>query len=128
MTTATTATTTANGGSAQTLTQLAGLDAILNFAGNGRQALANGDLNAAIANRRSVLQQLAAFKPDAEFASSVQALQAAESFSLHADTTCGLSCSSSINQHSTDLKEAFLSIFNPIAARYGTRTYAAGQI
>jgi hypothetical protein len=51
-TTTTKATTTANGGSAQIRSQLAGLDAILNLAKTGRQALANGDLNAAIANRR----------------------------------------------------------------------------
>jgi hypothetical protein len=74
-----------------------------------------------------VVQQLAALRPDAEFAPSVRALQAAESYSLHNDTTCGLSCSSSINQHSTDLKQVFLAIFNPEATKYGAATYRAGQ-
>ena len=109
-------------------TQVASLEAILNLAATGRQALATGDIAATIANRRSVLAQLDAFQPDAELAPSVAALKAAESFSLHADTTCGLNCPASINQHSTDLKQAFLAMFNPIATKYGSATYTAGQI
>ena len=113
---------------AQTTTQLASLDSILNLAKTGRQALANGDITATIANRRTVLQELDALQPNSELSASVQALKAAESYSLHADTTCGLSCSVSVDQHSTQLKQAFVAIFNPIAARYGTQTYAAGEI
>jgi len=113
---------------AETTTQLATLDSILNLAETGRQALANGDITATIANRRTVLQELDALQPDSELSASVQALKAAESYSLHADTTCGLSCSVSVDQGATRLKQAFLAIFNPIAARYNTPSYTAGQI
>lgn len=113
---------------AQTTTQLATLDSILNLAETGRQALANGEITTTIANRRTVLQELDALQPDSELSASVQALKAAESYSLHADTTCGLSCSVSIDQGATRLKQAFLAIFNPIAARYHTPTYTAGEI
>jgi RNA polymerase subunit RPABC4/transcription elongation factor Spt4 len=110
------------------ITQVASLEAILSLAARGRQALANGDITATIANRRSVLARLDAFHPDAELAASVAALKAAESFSLYADTTCGRNCAASINQHSTDLKQTFLARFNPIATKYGSATYTAGQI
>ena len=113
---------------AQTTTQLATLDSILNLAQTGREALANGDITATIANRRTVLQELAASRPDSELSASVQALKAAESYSLHADTTCGLNCSVSVDQGATRLKQAFLAIFNPIATRYNTPTYTAGQL
>ncbi len=43
---------------AQTTTQLATLESILNLAETGRQALANGDITATIANRRTVLEEL----------------------------------------------------------------------
>lgn len=112
----------------QTPSQLASLDSILNLAETGRQALTNGDITATIANRRTVLQELDALQPDSQLSASVQALKAAESYSLHADTTCGLNCSVSVDQGATRLKQAFLAIFNPIAARYGTQTYAAGEI
>jgi RNA polymerase subunit RPABC4/transcription elongation factor Spt4 len=125
---ATTTTSSATNVAAQTTQQLATVDSILKLAENGRQALANGDINAAIANRRSVLAEIGALHPNSELVPSVRALQAAEAYSLHADTTCGLSCSASIDQQATRLKNAFLAIFNPIAARYNTPTYAAGEI
>lgn len=109
-------------------TQIHSLEAILSLAATGRQTLANGDVTAAIANRRSVLARLDAFRPDAELAPSVGALKAAESFSLYADTTCGRNCPASINQHSTNLKQAFLAMFNPIATKYRSAKYTAGQI
>jgi hypothetical protein len=124
----TTRTSTGTTSSAQTASQLASLESILNLAGSGRQSLANGDITAAIANRRSVLQELGAFHPNPELSASVRALQAAERYSLQADTTCGLSCSSSIDKRATQLKQAFLAIFNPVAARYNTPTYTAGEI
>jgi hypothetical protein len=123
-----TGTSTGTPPAAQTTTQLATLDSILNIAATGRQALANGDITATIANRRTVLQELDALQPDSELSASVQALKAAESYSLHADTTCGLNCSVTIDQRATRLKQAFLAIFNPIATRYGAQTYAAGEI
>jgi hypothetical protein len=125
---ATTTTSSATNVAAQTTTQLATVDSILKLAENGRQALANGDITATIANRRTVLQELNALKPGSQLSASVQALKAAESYSLHADTTCGLNCSVTIDQGATRLKQAFLTIFNPIAARYNTPTYTAGQI
>ncbi len=124
----TTTTSSATNVAAQTTTQLATVDSILKLAENGRQALANGDITATIANRRTVLQELNALKPDSQLAPSVQALKVAESYSLHADTTCGLNCSVSVDQGATRLKQAFLATFNPIAARYNTPTYTAGQI
>ena len=81
---------------AQTTTQLATFDSILNLAETGRQALANGDITTTIANRRTGLQELDALQPDSELSASVQALKAAESDSLQADTTCGLNCSVSV--------------------------------
>ncbi len=129
-TTAGTSTGTSTGATlaAQTTTQLATLDSILSLAETGRQALANGDITATIANRRTLLQELDALQPDSELSASVQALKAAESYSLHADTTCGLSCSVSVDQGATRLKQAFLALFNPIATRYNTPTYTAGEI
>lgn len=128
-------TTTATGGTATGTTstpdptaQVASVEGILSLAATGRQALANGDIKATIANRRSVLAQLNAFQPDAQLAPSVAALKAAETFSLHADTTCGLSCPASVDQQSTNLKTAFLATFNPIASQYAGRTYTPGQI
>lgn len=123
-----TGTSTGTALAAQTTAQLATLESILNLAETGRQALANGDITATIANRRTVLQELGAFQPDSELFASVQALKAAESYSLHADTTCGLNCSATVDQGATSLKQAFLAIFNPIATRYNTPTYTAGQI
>ncbi len=114
--------------SVQTTGQLASLDSILNLARSGRQSLANGDITAAIANRRSVLQELGALHPDPELSASVRALQAAERYSLQADTTCGLNCSASIDKRATQLKQAFLAIFNPVAMRHNTPAYTAGQI
>lgn len=67
-----------------------------------------------------------ALHPGSELSATVQALKAAESYSLHADTTCGLNCPASINQQSTGLKRAFLAMFNPIAARYGAPTHTVG--
>ena len=113
---------------AQTTSQLASLDSILNLAEIGRQSLANGDMTAAIANRSKVLQELGALHPDSELSASVRALQAAEIYSLHADTTCGLSCSASIDARATHLKQGFLAIFNPVATRHNTRTYTAGEV
>jgi hypothetical protein len=128
VTTATTVTGTTSTPVSNPITQVADLEAILRLAATGRLALANGDITATIANRRSVLTKLDAFHPGAALAPSVAALKAAESFSLYADTTCGLHCSASINQHSTDLKQAFLATFNPIATKYNSATYTAGQI
>jgi hypothetical protein len=112
----------------QTTGQLANLESILSLAARGRRVLAKGDLAAAIANRRAVLQQLRALHPDSELAPSVDALQAAETYSLHADTTCGLSCSPSIDARATQLKQAFLAIFNPVAIRHNVPRYAANKI
>ena len=123
-----TGTTTSAALPGETANELASLDSILNLAEAGRRSLANGDITATIANRREVLQQLGALHPNSELSASVQALDVAESFSLQADTTCGLSCPPSTNARSTQLKKAFVAIFDPIATRYGTPTYAADQI
>lgn len=108
--------------------QLASLESILRLAARGRQALANGDITAAIANRRTVLHELGALHPDSELSPSVRTLQAAESYSLHGDTTCGLSCSSGVDARATQLKRTFLAIFNPIAILHSVPTFAANDI
>ena len=64
----------------ESVAQLASVESILDLAGVGRQALAGGNLTAAIANRRQVLQQLNGLQPDAQLAPSVAALKAAETF------------------------------------------------
>jgi RNA polymerase subunit RPABC4/transcription elongation factor Spt4 len=127
-TSTTTATSTGTTTGSNTVAQVAGLEAILSLAATGRQALANGNITATIANRRLVLAQLNTFQADTQLAPSVAALKAAETFSLHADTTCGLNCPAAINQNSTNLKTAFLAMFNPIATQYGARTYSPGEI
>jgi hypothetical protein len=126
--TSTTTTTMTTTHANPTVSQLGTFESILKQAESGRQALANGDVTAAIANRRSVVQRLTALRSAAQLAPAVRALRAAESYSLHADTACGRTCPAGVDQRATQLKRAFLAIFNPLAARSGTATYAAGEI
>jgi hypothetical protein len=90
--------------------------------------LSKGDITATISNRRAVLQDLSVLHPDPELLASVRALQAAERYSLLADTTCGFGCSPTVDARATELKQAFLTIFNPVAIRHNMPTYSANEI
>jgi hypothetical protein len=90
--------------------------------------LAKGEITATIINRRAVLEDLSVLHPGPELLASVRALQAAERYSLRADTTCGFGCPPSVDARATQLKQAFLAIFNPVAIRENMPTYSANEI
>jgi len=113
---------------AQTTTQLAALDSILNLAETGRQALADGDITTTIANRRTVLQELDALQPESELSASVQALKGGRKLFAARRHDVRTELFSQRRPGATRLKQAFLDIFNPIATRYNTPTYTAGEI
>jgi serine/threonine protein kinase len=124
--------TPAGGGNAAIQNGVGQLAAILALSQQGRTATINGDFTTAIANRQQVLDKLDALSVPPQLDLSRLLLRRAVQASLVADqrlarcTTCFRTLAA--NRRATNLKQAFVSAFNPWATKYLRRSFDANTL
>jgi serine/threonine-protein kinase len=111
---------------------VAKLAAVLDLSQQGRTLTINGDYNAAIENRRQVLDQVDGLTLAPQLERSRQLLRAAVQASLDADeallqcTTCAPTLAA--NRRATDLKQQFVAEFNKYATQYIQRSFDSNSL
>jgi hypothetical protein len=103
---------------------------VIDLSLEGRTAVREGRYADAIANRRQVLRVIAAIEPGStRMAEAKRTLRRAMRASLAADEAYAAGSDPSVsNAQATDRKEAFVAVWNPIAAEHGLLQFAAGDI
>src|SRR4051812_18679237 len=105
---------------------------VLDLSQQGRTLTSNGDYQAAIANRRQVLDEVDGLTLAPQLEQSRTLLRRAVQASLDADqallqcTTCA--STQAANERATSLKQQFVLEFNPFSARYLQRSFDSDSL